>query len=291
MLVVWRVNDRPSAYGLFRLTRTIVEIGLSVFFVTAASKGWIGRVEGMVIAAFVFGGLAFFFLFRNNLISLKWDSSYIKDILKFGAPLIPHTLSGVIMVYSDRIFIAKMVGLSDTGSYAVGYQVAMAISLLQSSFNLAWVPWFYGKLSSNDDKTKHQIVKITYWYFLIILICALGLTLISPILFNIFINKSYHDSIQFVFWIALGFAFDGMYKMVVNYIFYLKKTYIISIATFSTAALNLILNYFFIRAYGPLGAAKATTVSMLIEFVIIWMISNSLYPMPWFSKRSSAAEH
>jgi O-antigen/teichoic acid export membrane protein len=281
VLSVWRVNNRPSAYGLFRITRTLIEIGLSVFLVTIADKGWLGRVEAMVLAASVFFGLSFFFLFRSNLISLTWDNRYVKDILKFGVPLIPHTLGGVIMIYSDRIFITNMVGLADTGSYTVGYQVAMAISLLQSSFNLAWVPWFYGKLNLRDIKTNLQIVKITYWYFLIIILCALGLTLVSPLLFKIFIHKSYYGSIQFVFWIAIGFAFDGMYKMVVNYIFYLKKTYIISLITFTTAGMNLFLNYFFITWYGAVGAAIATATCMLFEFLVVWWISSRIYSMPW----------
>jgi Na+-driven multidrug efflux pump len=70
--------------------------------------------------------------------------------------------------------------------------------------------------------------------------------------------------------------------MVVNYIFFIKKTHLISIITFSTAALNLVLNYFFITLYGSVGAAKATALCMFIEFVAVWMLANKLYPMPWF---------
>ena len=287
LLSFWRVSDRPTAYGVFRVSRTLVEIALSVLLVTVALRGWEGRMEAMVSAAFIFSGIAAFFFLRANTIVIKWNSEYIKDILKFGIPLIPHTLGGIVMVYSDRIFITKMVGLADTGIYTVGYQVAMAISLLQSSFNLAWVPWLYGKLSLNDHAMNIKIVKITYWYFLAILICVAGLTLFTPIIFRFFINQSYHDSIQFVFWIALAFAFDGMYKMVVNYIFYLKKTYIISLITILIAALNLVLNYFFITWYGAIGAAKATTLCMFFEFCLVWLISSRIYSMPWTFRKNT----
>lgn len=280
-LTVWRVKNRPSAYGLFRIARTFVEIGLSVLLVTVLTKGWIGRIEGMLWAAVLFGLMSIVFLFREGSLIMGLSKTYVKDIITFGVPLIPHTLGGIVMIYSDRIFITKMIGIADTGAYTVGFQVAMAISLLQSSFNLAWIPWFYDRLNQKDDRINIQIVRITYWYFLIILICTLILTLVAPMIFEIFIHKSYHDAIQFVFWIALGFSFDGMYKMVVNYIFYLKKTYIISIITLFTALLNLVLNYFFITSFAAIGAAKATALCLFFEFIVVWFISSRIYPMPW----------
>jgi O-antigen/teichoic acid export membrane protein len=285
LLSFWRVHNRASAYGIFRIARTLIEIGVSVLLVVVFSRGWLGRVSGMTFSATLFGLIAVFILYQARTLRFRILGDYIQDILKFGVPLIPHTLGGVIIIYSDRIFITNMLGLTETGSYTVGYQVAMAIYLLQSSFNLAWVPWFYNKLNNKDTLIQKQIVNITYWYFLAILTCALLLTVATPLIFMIFINESYNDSIQFVFWIALGFAFDGMYKMVVNYIFYIKKTYIISFITLGTATLNLILNYFFILRFGAVGAAIATAICMFVEFLIVWVISNRLYPMPWFSRQ------
>ncbi|MFZ6009543.1 MAG: lipopolysaccharide biosynthesis protein, partial [Bacteroidota bacterium] len=285
LLSIWRAQSKPVAFGLFRVGRTLLEIGLSVLFVTAAAKGWRGRIDGMLVAAISFGFLALIFLFRAK-VRVSASVAYLKDIAKFGAPLIPHTLGAIVMIYSDRLFITKMIGLSETGAYTVGYQVAMAISLLQSSFNLAWVPWFYDRLNQKNNLINRQIVQISYVYFLVILLCALALTLISPLVFRVFIHESFHDAIQFVFWISIGFAFDGMYKMVVNYIFYLKKTYLISIITVVTATLNLILNYFFISWYGAVGAAKATALCMLFEFILVWWMSSRIYPMPWNLKKT-----
>lgn len=287
LLSTWRVRDKASSYGLFRLGRTSFEIGLSLFLIVVAEMGMLGRIEAMVAGAFIFSVLAIYLLHRTQTIPIKWNVVYIKDILKFGAPLIPHTLGSVIIIYSDRIFISKMVGMAETGSYTVGYQVAMSIYLLQSSFNLAWVPWFYNRLNLKEPTADQQIIKITYWYFLVLLFCVLALTILSPFIFRIFVAHSYSDSIRFVFWIALGFCFDGMYKMVVNYIFYVKKTYIISFITLFTALVNLVLNYFFINWYGAIGASKATALCMFIEFVIVWAISNRIYPMPWFVLRKT----
>jgi Na+-driven multidrug efflux pump len=69
--------------------------------------------------------------------------------------------------------------------------------------------------------------------------------------------------------------------MVVNYIFYLKKTYFIATATIITASINIVLNYFLIKHNGAIGAAQATAISFTIEFILIWILSSILYKMPW----------
>ena len=112
---------------------------------------------------------------------------------------------------------------------------------------------------------------------------VLFLTLLVPFVFDNFIDKKFEKAQIYVFWISLSFAFSGMYKMVTNYIFYIKKTYILAWVTFFSSIINLILNYFLITKYGPVGVAIATALTSFIFFVLTWYISNRLYSMPWGS--------
>jgi Na+-driven multidrug efflux pump len=64
--------------------------------------------------------------------------------------------------------------------------------------------------------------------------------------------------------------------------FYLKRTITVSIITFSAATLNLILNYFLIKENGALGAAQAAVIAFLAQFIIVWIVANRAFPMPWF---------
>ncbi|MBP7464428.1 MAG: oligosaccharide flippase family protein, partial [Bacteroidales bacterium] len=230
--------------------------------------------------------LAMFFLLKGRWLRKGINKEYIKDALKFGVPLIPHVIGAIIITYSDRLFITNMVSIAETGLYSVGYNVGMIVYLVQNSFNQAWVPWFYEKLKGDRHSDKRNIVKFTYLYYLAMGLMVAAVTLGTPWFFATFLGQSYQNAVQFVFWIALGFGFNGMYKMVVNYIFYLKKTYIISIMTVVTAVINILLNYFFIRSMGAIGAAKATAVSFFIEFVVVWIISSRLYKMPWLMQKA-----
>jgi len=190
-------------------------------------------------------------------------------------------LGAVIITYSDRVFIANYIGLESAGMYSVGYQVGMIVYVIQNSFNQAWVPWFFERLKNDDKTEKIKIVRFTYLYFILILLFALVISYLAPFIYRIFISNDYIKGIEIVIWITVGFAFNGMYKMVGNYIFFIKKTYIISIVTIFTAVINIGLNYYMVNTWGAVGVAQATAISFLLQFLLVWIISAKMYKMPW----------
>ena len=278
---LWQVEQKALPYGIFQTLRTILNVSLSLIFVVLFGWAWQGRLLGIVITSIVFGLLSIFVIYKRKYIKFSFNKKYIKDALFFGIPLIPHALGGWIIIGIDRIFINSMVGVAATGIYTVGYQVGMIIGLLAQSFNLAWSPFLFEKLKENNYSTKVKIVKFTYLYDVGIILLALILSFIAPYFLRVFVGQNFYFAYKYVLWIALGYAFQGMYFMVVNYIFYIKKTYILAWITFSSAGINIILNYFFIKANGAIGAAQATTITFFIKFVLVWVLSAKIYKMPW----------
>jgi O-antigen/teichoic acid export membrane protein len=163
--------------------------------------------------------------------------------------------------------------------------IGQAIGLLQNSFNQAWVPWAFQKLKGGSENDKSRMVKITYYYLIGILLLVFFLWLMLPIIYTYFIGDRFSEGMQLVLWIALGFAFNGMYKMVSVYIYYLEKTFIIAMTSFGVAIVNVILNFMFIPKYGLQGAAVATMIAMGLQFIVTWGVSSRLIDMPWFWKR------
>jgi O-antigen/teichoic acid export membrane protein len=287
VLVLWRVRAKPIYYAVFNLLHIALNASLSIWLVVVLSYGWGGRILGQFYSIIVFAIISILVLWKEKWIKFSFNKAYIQNALMFGVPLIPHAFGGFIITMTDRIFITNMVGIADTGIYTVGYQIGMIINLLAHSFNLAWIPWLYGKLKENDEVVKRKIVKFTYSYFVIIIILAVILSVIAPIFLKVFVGKAFTDSGRFVIWIALGYAFKGMYFMVTNYIIYVQKTFYLALITFSTAVINIVLTYFFISFYGTIGAAQATTVSYFISFVLTWVIAAKVYKMPWTLRRYS----
>jgi O-antigen/teichoic acid export membrane protein len=280
-LTLWQVRVKPIPYGIYQIAQTIVNLGFTLLLVVGLGMDWQGRIQAQVIAFGAFAVFGLFLLYHNGWIRLKVDKDYIKNALNFGVPLIPHALSGTIKTMVDRVMITSMVGVAATGLYTVGFQIGMIIGLLEDSFNRAYVPWLYERLKRNQDNEKIMIVKLTYIYFTVIICLALALGAIAPWFLSFFVGPQFAGSSQFVLWIAVGFAFNGMYKMIVNYIFYVRKTYILAWVTFSTAFVSIFLNYFAVKYLGAIGAAYTYALMGFVTFLLVWLLSNRVYPMPW----------
>ncbi len=281
VLVLWQVQVKPYQYGRYQIAQTVLNLGLSIWFVVGLGMAWEGRIQGQTITALLFAFLGLIVLKKDGWLKLNVNKEYIKNALHFGVPLIPHAIGGVMMTMTDRFLVTKMVGLSATGLYSVGYSFGMIIGLIENSFNQAYVPWLYERLKKNDDVVKRKIVQVTYIYFVTILLLALSLSLIAPWFLSFFVGKKFAGAHVFVFWIAMGYAFNGMYKMVVNYIFFVEKTYILAWITFFCASLNVLFNYIFIKMNGAVGAAQACTITNFIFFILTWILSNRVCKMPW----------
>lgn len=281
VMTLWQVENKPSKYSIFQNLQTVVNISLAIFLVVGLGKNWQGRIEADIITTSIFAFAGYIFLYKKGWLKFRYDRSHMSYALKFGVPLIPHALGGMLMIQTDRIFITNMVSVADTGIYTVGFQIAMIIELFASSFNRAYVPWLYKHLGENDFSIKKKIVKYSYIYFVLIIVFALCVALLSPWFLSFFVGKKFAGAYKYTAWIAFGFAFSGMYYMVTNYIFYVGKNHLLAGVTFITALVNILLNYILIKWNGAVGAAQASAIAFFMSFVLTWLLSSRVYAMPW----------
>ena len=227
------------------------------------------EVITLVLAAIV----GFWILIRSGRIKHGLNWNYVRDALKFGGGLVPHVYGGVLIATTDRLLITNMVGVAATGVYAVGSQVAMVIGVLEHSFNLAWSPWLFERLERNRPGDLEMIRNLTRVYNVVIIALALALSLVAPWFLSVFVGREFVEARQFVIWLALGSAFGGMYKMVVNQIFFMNKTHLLAVITFASGAVSVVLTVIFISWNGALGAAQAKALSLFITYLLAAYLS------------------
>jgi len=290
-MTLWQVQKKALKYGVYQNLQTLVNIGLAIVLVAGLGKNWQGRIESEIITVSLFALTGYLLLYRGGWVKFSADMRQVKYALRFGLPLIPHALGGMLIIQTDRLFITKMLSVADTGIYTIGYQMAMIIELCAASFNRAYVPWLYAHLGKDDMHIKRRIVKFTYVYFVLILLFAAGVALIAPWFLNIFVGKDFADAYKYTAWIAVGFAFSGMYYMVTNYIFYAGKNHMLAWVTFITAVVNIVLNYVLISRNGAIGAAQASTIAFFMSFLLTWVLSARVYPMPWDPRKAFMLGH
>ena len=104
---------------------------------------------------------------------------------------------------------------------------------------------------------------------------------IAPPLLKIIVGPKFDEASTLVGFIVIGQCFFGAYLMITNYIFFIKKTHILATITILCGIINLILLYFMTIKFGLLGAAYSFVISMVIRFIITFILSQNLFPMPW----------
>jgi len=284
LLSLLQAKEKPINYSIFKIGLTIFNFGLSIFFIVSLKEGWTGRLMGISLAYFIFNGITILILFQKQLISFFLQYKYCKQALLFGIPLIIHSLSGVLISMSDRLFISSFIDNTAVGIYSVSFQVSSIVMLFTLSINKAWSPFLFRKLSEKGNGYQIKIVKITYYLMLSITAIFILFIIFHSTIFDIFIDSKYQRNSSLILILSLGFVFQGFYFLVTNYLFFEKRTSVLSLLTGLSAVCNLVLNYIMIPHFGMIGAAYASCISYFIFWLITWRITHFYSPMPWTLK-------
>jgi O-antigen/teichoic acid export membrane protein len=284
-LVLWQAEHEAKKYGLYQILQTILNLFLTILLVVYFKFGAEGQILAQTSSIILFSFFSLFILYKRNYLKYTISINYMKDAIKFGLPLIPLSLSGWLRTGADRLLLTNIIGTAATGIYVVGFQFGMIISILSIAFNKAFNQFLYKKLSNINPSEKNQLVIFSYIYFTLILFLALIVSIVSPWIIKNFLDEKYINSIEIVPWICFAYAFQGMYIMVVNYLYYIKKTSYLGYLTLICGVIHVLLSFYLIKIYGIVGAGIASLISFALMFFSVWILSAKLYPMPWLKPK------
>jgi O-antigen/teichoic acid export membrane protein len=281
-LSIWQSAKQAWRFGAFRLQQSGLDLGLSLGLVLALGLSWHGRIFGMAAAAIILAGLAVVSLTRTGLLVSRFSRDYVRNALRFGLPLVPHAIGGMLLTMSDRVMISSLIGSAETGIYIVAVQMGMAIGLLTDAMNRALAPWLIEALKQRDKTRDVAIVRLSYLYALLLLVGALFAGRVAPFLTAAIAGPEFQAAAPLIGFIALGYCFGGMYLLVVNYVFFANKTAWLAGITLGIGLVNAGLSYVLLSANGLVGAAQAFALSQFLLFVATWALAQKVHPMPWW---------
>lgn len=217
--------------------------------------------DGIVILLINIIIFAIIFIKGKTIVNFR----YWKYALKFNIPLIPHYLSNIILLQSDRIMIARYINLEKAGIYNLAYIVASVIGLIITAINSSFVPYSYKQMEKKNYKEIGQDAEVLSE------ICALGtliFILLGPEFIKIMAPPSYYEAIYTIPPVVLGNYYIFIYTFFGNIEFYHKKTKFIMFATVLASLTNIILNIIFIQKYGYLAAGYTTMISYFFMIIL-----------------------
>ncbi|EHQ8142856.1 oligosaccharide flippase family protein [Escherichia albertii] len=278
----WQIRERAFWFGVLQISQGVVVSVLTIIFLIYMYQGVSSRVNSLFIVSIVYALISLYSLHKSKLIIFTGiNFSNIRDALYFGVPLIPHVLGIFCLSALDRVLINGVLGVSEAGIYMLAAQLSLGMTVFFDALNKALVPWLFNVLSLNDVNKINSLIRFTYLFFIVVAFLG-GLSFwVGPFVVELVAGKAYLKAKDIIGWLCLGQAFNGMYLMVTNYLFYAKCTGKLSIVTISSGGTNIVLLLILMKFSGITGVAIAFSISMFIRFLATWWLATKVCGFSW----------
>ena len=229
-----------------------------VLVINSEEKGY-ARIIGYAGVSAVIG-LTFFII---NAVKGKklLNKKYWKYALGFNIPLLAYYLSQVIFNQSDRIMISHMINKDKAAIYGVAYSLATILTFVLNAINNSYVPWYYGKLKEGKQKDNKPI---STGISLLMAILLSGIIWFAPEIIRIMAGEDYYEAVYVVPPVAISLLLLFYAQLFINVEFYFEQKKKLVWASIGAAAINLVLNFVFIKMFGFVAAAYTTLASYIV---------------------------
>jgi O-antigen/teichoic acid export membrane protein len=246
-----------------RLTVVLLLVlsGASVIFLAA----------GFVITGAITVGLYGFFLYRTVrseglLEHFNWSSLDMpwREVLGFTVPLLASDLLYVVINTTDAVLVGHYNGAEGVGALRVILPPAQLNLLVFSSFTLLFTP-VAARLFARGDTNGigHLYWHTSAWIAVLTFpIFALTFSLSEPLTETLFGERyggsaTYLTLLSAAYYFNAALGFNGLTLKVFG------KVRVIVVISVIAAVVNLALNFALVPLYGPLGAAIATSSTLV----------------------------
>ncbi len=197
-----------------------------------------------------------------------------KEYILFGLPLMIGLGGGWLLNQADRFIILNFFTLKDVGIYTVAYSIGAIVNRVNQATTNASIPILYNHL---EKKEGNKIVKkLNIYYSLTVMIISLIIGIGSYWYVPLLFGKEYLDSPPIILFIALAFAFNGIYRVTGSVIAFYKQNVLQMKLVYTSAAVNIALSILLIPVFGILSPAIATMFAYILlaylSYIYGWRI-------------------
>lgn len=273
---VYKLFEDYKSISIFRI---IIEVFFFLF-----SFMFIHTPNDYIMFAVVSTGLDLFYCFllyvgTKKYVNIRWIFQInIKECIQ---PIMIIFLS-VIMVTlycnTDITMLGFLRSSNEVGIYKVASKIYLTVAEMINSICIVSMPRISYYVQNNDNKSYNNLINMMFQMICIITIPAIiGIFCVCDNTILLIFGQQYIDSSSILKVLSLSLIFNVINKFFVDVILIsFKKEKNIFIITAIGTLTNVILNYIFIPKYGPYGAAIATYISEILEFIIAYSMCRNM---------------
>jgi O-antigen/teichoic acid export membrane protein len=285
MTSLFRVEQRSTAYLIATLINLGLTVGATLLLVVVWEQGPIGVIVGNFTGTLlVYAGLL---AYRREQLGLELDRPLLREMNRFGMPLVPSALFLWALNFSDRFFLVKLAGPREVGLYAIGVRMASAIILFLAAFRTAWPAFAYS--IEDDDEAKRTYSFVLTYIVLITSWMALGLGVLAPWLVRLLTTDQFYEADRVVAPLAFAAVAFGAYIVVVIGIGRARRTRSNWVITGAAALASIGVNLALIPEFGMIGAAIGGICAYGTLFLGMAWKAQRVFPVPYQWRRVATA--
>lgn len=245
-----------------------------VIFIAVFKMGVLGFVLSTFITNFCFAVYGIISMRLHGYMVFCWEKPILKKSILYSLPILPHNLATNLNAYSVKIIINKFISYAVSGIYSLAMQFSTIMSLVQSSINLAFRPWFIEQMQQGEEGRK-EIKHMTCMIMTIYAFCAVGISLFCKELIVIMSEETYWDAwIMVSFFVVTQLISFIYYSHVQTLMYNLKMSKITAICSISGLIVNVVVALLLVEVIGIYGVLVSQIVSQIVMATITVVLSN-----------------
>ncbi len=269
------VKLRYSVYS--RIIALVISNALKIILIILDAKLYFFAIAITIeILISIIFYIVFFFQIKNSIFSWRFNKKLSCSFLKTGWPLMLSGLMYIVYLKVDQIMVKEILGNSSSGIYAVAIGLSEAWYFVPLTLATSLFPAILSAKSKSEELYKRRLTKLYFFSFWISVLIAIFTTIFGEYLIRKLYGHGYAASetvLQIYIWSNVFFFFATISsKWLVAESLYLHAFYRNMIGAMS----NIVLNIFFIHAYGLVGAALSTLISYSIVGLFYDLINKKL---------------
>ena len=221
--------------------------------------------------------------YRRVQLGLQLDRQLLREMQRFGMPLVPSGIALWAINFIDRLFLNTISGAGETGLYSIGVRISSVIVFLFTAFRTAWPAFAYSIEDDQEAKRTYGFV-LTYLLFVSCWL-TIGLGLLAPWIVHVLTTPRFYGGARVVSLLCFASTAYAAYTVMAIGIGRVRRTRFNWIITGVAAALNIGLNFALIPPYGMIGAAISTVAAYALMFLLMTWNAQHVYPVPYQWRR------
>lgn len=238
----YQCNEKASTVGAINLFFSLCNSLLMVFFLTVVGMKESSRYWsfGLSLALSVFF-VAIILSLKNK---VRMDTKINISLLKFGAGVFPHAISWWARSGVERLLIGWYLSISSLGVYSLAMQLTSLMPLFCNAINQSFIPKIIRNL--NEKKIRETKIILLKAELIVMIVCAVS-AIIMPVVLKIFLDYRYLAALEYLPYMILVFIFQSVIVFYSNVLYFYKKVNYLSVITFFSSGLHVILVIFLMK--------------------------------------------